>query len=126
LTKKEVLWSFLSPKEQPFCASAAVTEKLVIAASRDRSVYALERDKGKELWSFATKGRVDSSPVIAGERVYFGSTDGFLYVLTMDKGTEVQKLQLGRGILAGPAVAHGCLVIGTTDGWLYCLAKEGK
>ena len=112
-------------RPQPFYASAAVTDKLVIVGSRDKRVHALDRDKGEEVWSFPTGGRVDSSPVVVGERVYVGSLDGNLYVLDLAKGTEVQKIELGwAGRPASPAVGDGRLVIGTDKGTVYCLGSE--
>src|SRR5207302_92531 len=91
---------------------------------RDRKVHALDRRTGKPAWTFPTKGRVDASPVIVGQRVYAPSLDGSLYVLDLDSGQQVQKLDLGRGIAASPAVADGRLVIGTIDGVLYCLGTR--
>jgi outer membrane protein assembly factor BamB len=125
--KGEVAWRFEAPRrQQPFFSSAAVTDNLVIAGSRDKQVYALDRASGKEVWHFATKNKVDGSPVVAGQRVYIGSFDGFLYVLDLAKGTEVKQFRLAkRGpIIASPAVADGCLVIGTNDGTVYCLGAK--
>jgi len=123
--KVEVAWTFEPAKRaQPFFASAAVTDRLVIVGSRDKDVHALDRQTGKEIWAFPTRGKVDGSPVVAGRRVHVGSLDGNLYVLDLATGAEVQRLELGRGIAASPAVADGRLVIGTTDGKLYCLGKK--
>jgi outer membrane protein assembly factor BamB len=124
LKKKDILWTFEPKRAQPFYSSAAVTEKLVVVGCRDRAVYALDRHKGTQVWSFATKGRVDSSPVVVGARVYIGSGDGHLYVLDLATGSELQRLELGRGINASAAVAQDCLVIGTNEGALYCLGKK--
>jgi outer membrane protein assembly factor BamB len=124
LVKNDILWTYEPNRAQPFYASAAVTDNLVIVGGRDKLVHALDRAKGTATWTFATKGRVDSSPVVVGNRVYVGSMDGHLYVLDADKGTELQRLDLGQAIVAGPAVASNRLVIGTTDGSLYCLGKK--
>lgn len=118
-------WTFEPAKhQQPFYASAAVTEELVVAGSRDKHVYALDRKTGKEAWDFATQGKVDSSPVVAGKRVYVGSMDGNLYVLDLEKGNLLAKYPLGREIACSPAVAEGCLVIGTREGTVCCLSKK--
>jgi outer membrane protein assembly factor BamB len=123
--KTQIEWTFEAAKrQQPFFASAALTDKLVIVGSRDKLVRALDRQDGKEVWSFATRGKVDSSPVVVGKRVFVGSLDGNLYVLDLAKGTELKKFGLGRGITASPAVAGNCLVIGTVDGDLHCLGKK--
>jgi outer membrane protein assembly factor BamB len=124
--KKPALdWKF-EPQEkaQPFFASAAVTDELVIAGSRDKLVHALVRADGEEKWAFPTNGKVDSSPVVAGERVYVGSMDGKLYVLNLGKGTLEQKIDLHAPISASPAVSGGRLVIGTEKGVVYCLGEK--
>lgn len=124
LKKKEIAWTFEPDKAQGFYSSPAVTDKLVLAGCRDKAMYALDRAKGTSVWSFPTKGQVDSSPVVVGKRVLFGSKDGHLYAVDLERGKEMQKLPLGRSIVASPAVANGRVVIGTTDGLLYCLGKK--
>lgn len=120
--KEDITWQFASEKrKQPFYAAVAVTDKLVIAGSRDRHVYGLDRQTGREVWSFPTRDRVESSPVVAGRRVYAASLDKNLYVLDLDKGTELQRIPLGGTISASPAVADGRLVIGNQNGTVYCL-----
>lgn len=122
LKKPEVAWTFTAQKRpQPFFSSAALTDKLAIVGSRDKRVYALKLSNGEEAWSFATDGKVDSSPVIAGPRVYFGSHDGNLYVLEVDTGKQVQKIKLDGPISASPAIANGYIVIGTERGTVYCV-----
>jgi len=123
LKKQALAWSYASKREQPFFASAAVTDRLVIAGGRDKLIHAIDRNKGELVWSFAAKGRLDSSPVVAGSRVYAGAADGHLYVVDLKSGAEVQRLKLGRGIFASPAVSGGRLVIGTSDGAIVCLGR---
>jgi outer membrane protein assembly factor BamB len=123
--KAKVVWTFEPPQRpQPFFASAAVTDRLVIAGSRDKLVHALGRKDGREVWSFPTRGKVDSSPVVVGRRVFFGSLDGSLYAVDVARGTLVKKFDLGKGIVASPAVAEGRLVIGTQGGVVYCFGKK--
>jgi outer membrane protein assembly factor BamB len=119
--KGDIAWKFEAPKSpNDFYASVAVTDNLVIAGSRDRKVYGLDRRTGQEVWSFRTGRQVDSSPVVDGGRVYIGSGDGKLYVLDLAKGTEVNRYDLGGQVIASPAVGEHCLVIGTTNGDVYC------
>jgi outer membrane protein assembly factor BamB len=123
--KAEVLWRFEAPKaKQPFYASAAATDNLVIVGSRDKRVYALDRKSGKQTWSFATKKKVDSSPVVAGPRVFVGSSDGNLYVLDLASGSELKRITLDKEITAAPAVGGNSLVIGTMDGSVYCIGAK--
>ncbi len=119
----QVVWRFEDPERQfPFLSSAAVTDELVIVGGQDRRVRALEAATGKQRWQFATRGRVDSSPVVSGTRVFFGSADGNLYELDLATGREVWRFEAGGPISASPAVGGGCLVIGTQAGRLYCFA----
>lgn len=123
--KPEVKWTFeAADRPQPFYASAAVTDNLVIAGSRDRHIHALNRSTGKEVWNYPTGGKVDSSPVVVGERVYVGSADGKLYVLNLEDGKLIQKIDLGGPISASPAVGGGCLVIGTEKNAVFCLGAK--
>ena len=82
---------------------------------------ALDVKTGKAAWTFATRARVDSSPVIAGGRVYVGSSDGKLYVLDADSGKKLSEFDAGAGLTTSPAVASGRVVIGSQDGMLFVL-----
>jgi outer membrane protein assembly factor BamB len=63
---------------------------------------------------------VDSSPAIAGGRVYVGSNDGRLYVLDLASGQKQWEFDAGNAITASPAIAAGRVVIGAQDGVIYC------
>jgi outer membrane protein assembly factor BamB len=123
--KGAIAWTFQPAKRsQPFRSSAAVTDAFVVIGSEDKRVYALKRTDGKEAWSFATEGRVNASPVVAGDRVYAASLDGKLYVLDLKTGQQLQKIVLDGPISASPAVAGGRLLIGTQKGTLYCFGEK--
>jgi outer membrane protein assembly factor BamB len=123
--KPDIVWRYMpEKKQQPFFASAAVTDNLVVVGSRDRRVHGIDRKSGQPVWTFQTDNRVDSSPVVVGKRVFAGSLDGKLYVLDLAKGTELKKFDLGSAVAASPAVAEGCLVVGTEKGVLYCLGAK--
>jgi len=62
---------------------------------------------------------VDSSPVVAGGRVYIGSSDGRLYVLDSASGKKLWEFDAGAGLTASPAVAEGKVIIGAQDGRIY-------
>jgi outer membrane protein assembly factor BamB len=83
-------------------------------------VHCLERSTGKEIWTFATKARVESSPLITGNRVYVGSNDGVLYELDLLSGKKIWDFTAGAPLSASPASSQGLLVIGSQDGVLYC------
>jgi outer membrane protein assembly factor BamB len=84
-------------------------------------VHAIDRQTGAAIWTFTTRARVDSSPVVAGGRAYIGGGDGKLYVLDVGTGKSVFEFEAGGPLSASPALAGGRLVIGSQDGKLFCL-----
>ncbi len=129
----KVTWRFEdSERSYAFMSSAAVSEGragslpagLVLIGGRDKRLRALDPQTGKQRWQFVTKGRVDSSSVIVGERVFVGSGDGNLYAVKLTTGEELWRFETGSGISASPAVAAGCLVISTEDGVIYCFGSK--
>ena len=80
---------------------------------------------GSWLWEFATRQRVDSSPVIVGERVFVAAGDGRLYALDLATGKEIWQLETGGGFTGSPAVAAERLVIASDDGVVYCFGRSG-
>jgi outer membrane protein assembly factor BamB len=123
LTTNMAIWVFTSNRNQPFFASTAVNDNLVIAGSRDKRIYAIDRATGKKVWDFVTEGRIECSPVIAGERVYVGSLDSNFYVIDL-KGHEVQRIKLDSPVTGSVAIAEGRVLVGTQNGTLYCLGKK--
>ena len=103
-----------------------MTDKLVIVGGRDKFVHAIDRMTGKGVWTFPTRAKVDSSPVVVGNRVFVGSNDGNLYELNLTDGKERWKFNAGKPISAAPAVGEGVLVIGSEsrDGKVYCFGKK--
>jgi outer membrane protein assembly factor BamB len=76
------------------------------------------------VWSFATRGKVDSSPVVCGNKVIVGSDDGRLYLVSLDKGKELWSYEIGQAIESSPAVARAKVVIGADDGNVYCFGGK--
>ena len=62
-------------------SSPAVTGEVVYAGDGAGRVNAIDRRKGKLLWSFRTGSTVYSSPTPSGDLVLFGSTDGAVYAI---------------------------------------------
>ena len=125
--KRDVVWKYSSGEsDHPFHSSAAVTNELVVVGGGDKLVHAINRMTGQKVWTFATRGKVDSSPVIVGDRVFVGSKDGNLYGLGLVDGKERWKFNAGKPITAGPAVGEGVLVVGSEsrDGKVYCFGKK--
>jgi len=123
LSDSKVLWQKAEEGGQ-FFSTAAVTDSAAVFSSRSGSVFCVNPKDGKTVWTFKTKGSVDSSPVVSGKHVYVGSDDGNLYALGLADGKEAWRFAAGGAVRASPAVAAGRLVIGTEDGAVYCFGAS--
>jgi outer membrane protein assembly factor BamB len=118
------VWAFEPRRKQPFQASAAVHDGVVVVGGRDRVVHGLDAANGNELWQFPVRSRIDSSPVIVGNRAFVASGDGRFYALQLKTGEKTWEYEAGGGFTASPAVAQGRIVIGNDDGELYCFGAK--
>ena len=120
VSARRVSWRYQHPDRKfPFYSSAAVTADRVVVGGRDKLIHGLS-PAGKGIWTFATRARVESSPAIAGSRVFVGSNDGRLYVLDLNTGAKLWEFDAGAPLSASPAIARGRIVIGSQDGRLHC------
>ena len=120
LKRRTVVWRYSqADSEFPYYSSAALDGTRLILGGRDKLVHAIDAASGRRLWTFPTRARVDSSPVVAGGRVYVGSGDGRLYVLDSASGKKLWEFDTGAGITASPAIASRRVIVGADDGRLY-------
>jgi outer membrane protein assembly factor BamB len=124
LKRRVVQWTYEHPTRNfPFYSSAALTADYVVEGGRDKLVHCLKRSTGAEVWTFSTGARVESSPLIIGNRIFVGSNDGNLYELDLATGKKIWEFVAGAPLSASPAAAQGALVIGSEDGVLYCFGN---
>lgn len=117
----KVVWTYANPdRDFPFMSSAALCDGLAVIGGRDKRVYGLDLKTGAERWQVTMRGRVDSSALILGRRVFVASGDGVLLELNLADGAERWRFEAGGGFAASPAAVDGALVISTTDGVVYC------
>jgi outer membrane protein assembly factor BamB len=111
---RQTVWKYETRQPREMHSAPAVTDKLVIIGARDKSLYALHRDKGTEAWTFTTRAGNDNSPVVVGDRAYFGSGDKFLYGVSLANGVETFKYNAGLPFAdASPAIGEERLVVCT-------------
>ena len=125
--KPAVAWTYRDKRRgQPIRSAAAITENVLVYGSQGKAIYALDPKTGDEKWMIPTRSRVESSPVIAAERVIAATTAGKLYLLDVSNGEVKYENDFGGGFTASPAVVDGCIILGNTDGTLFCLGSKSE
>ena len=89
LQQRAIEWTYRHPTRSfPSTLRLPSPADRVIVGGRDKMVHALNRSTGKAVWTFTTRARVESSPLVTGRRVFVGSNDGLLYELDLVSGQE--------------------------------------
>ncbi len=81
---------------------------------------ALNARTGRTLWRFRA-GVVETPPLLAGGRVYFGSWDHRVYAVDARTGRLAWRFATGDRVKGGVAFAGGMIFAGSYDGRLYAL-----
>jgi eukaryotic-like serine/threonine-protein kinase len=93
------------------------------------SINALDRYSGLDAWKSkftelrsCTPIGYCSSPVVAGNSVFFGWGEGKVYALSADSGKVQWQDSLSGDVVASPAITDDRLYFATTEGYLYAFA----
>ena len=124
---QKVKWRFEMNQRREVHSAPAVTEDAVVICGRDKSLYCLDRETGKERWKFSTRAQNDNSPVIVGDRVFFGSGDKYLYAVDLKTGKELWKYNATQSFSSSsPIVADEKLLVCTdqSNGRILCFGKK--
>ncbi len=82
---------------------------------------------GDTKWTFATGGKLFSSPAFFEATVYVGSGDSCLYAIDANTGQLKWKYRTGGAIHSTPAVYQNAVYFGSFDGYYYAVnAVTGK
>ena len=92
----------------------------------DGAVIALAAGNGAVRWT-ARVGASETSPLLAGGRVYVGGWDGVVYALDAATGRRLWTFATGGAVKGGLAGADGRVYAGSYDGHVYALdAATGR
>ena len=76
--------------------SLVIAEGRIYIASKDTyTLYALDAEQGKQLWTYSAGGEVDSPPTVYRGLVIFGCADGQVYCLRASDGEMVWRFRAG-------------------------------
>jgi len=68
-------------------------DRLYVAQPETHTVFCLNSDTGRTLWSYQTGGRIDSPPSISNGIAVFGCGDGWVYALRASDGQLVWRFR---------------------------------
>lgn len=131
----QLKWKFKT--EGDIRSNVLLDDNCLYCVSGDGCLYAIGKKNQQLHWKF--KGRGDrkyelfsfadyfqSSPVAAGNTIFFGSGDGYIYAVDKTTGTLIWEYQTGAVVHSSPAVHHNKVYVGSFDGNFYALnAKDG-
>lgn len=122
VTQTHVAWS--CDENIPDVTSPASNGQLVFYVNSGGTLTCLDAKDGKKLWDHEFSTEVQSSPGIAGDRVYLTAADGHTWVLEAAR----EYKELGKGTLedkffASPAFVKGRLYL-RGNASLYCIGAK--
>ena len=85
------------------------------------SLLAIDVNTWKQIWTFATRDIVSSSPAVTDKAIYAGSQDGRFYALDRATGSKLWDVTTGGQVTSSPALANGVLYFGSHDGKFYAV-----
>jgi len=90
-----------------------------------RFVYAVDIEKGKEVWKFETRGQICGAPAVDNGKVFFGQQGGTsqFYCVDAKTGELLWKKDLG-WIWASPNVKDGKVYMAAVAGTFYCADQQ--
>jgi outer membrane protein assembly factor BamB len=129
------LWNFTT--NDTIWSSPVTWKDVIIIASYDRYVYALNGSTREPLWSFAALAQVESTPIVTDvtgdgvPEIAFGSYDRRVYLLDFN-GNELWNYTTGGWVTASPNAADldgdgvAEIIIGSHDSRVYAFKGNGS
>lgn len=123
-------WSFSvgdTPPSQVVNLAPAYKDNMVVAASYNGKVAAVDANSGKVLWQVKTNQQLTSGVTIGESAIYIGTLGGKLLALSKTSGKVLWQKQLGSSLYAPVAVDAQTVVAHVHNGDIVALeAKTGK
>lgn len=97
---------------------------ILVVASGDGVVHALDRETGAERWTFDTLGPIQTNIAIGDGLAFVSSDFGAVYALDLATGTKEWSRSTGPAATTHPAYSNGVLVVGSRSTELLGLDAE--
>jgi len=131
-------------KEFPFSVDVTstplLTDNSIIFGSVDNGLIAVDRETLDLRWQHLTGNAliqtapytrkasktIETSPVLAGNTVYFGASDGNLYGIDKESGEQTWKHTMGSPLFASVAISGNTLIAVDFGGNVYAFTSKSK
>ncbi|MDP3452846.1 MAG: PQQ-binding-like beta-propeller repeat protein, partial [Bacteroidales bacterium] len=112
----DIVWEFQDNSDIGSAPASAFD--MVYISNTAGVVKALDISNGSLRWSFATGGKIFSSPAIceSSGTLVVGSSDNFIYGLDARSGALRWRVEAAKSVLGSPAIYNGIAYIGASDG----------
>lgn len=116
------IWRF--PTEEGIWATPLLAGDLIIVASIDHHLYALERGSGHLRWALDLGGAAASTPLLAHDRLYVGSFNKSFYEISLD-GRILSHYETENWVWGTPAMdENGIVYVADLSGYVHALDSE--
>jgi outer membrane protein assembly factor BamB len=101
--------------------------RLFIVSMDPPQIISLDAATGRRIWRHPLDDRSESSPVVVGNRVFFGDADGTLNAVKATNGRTIWSTPLAGPVKAAPAYKDGILYVGDYGGEMSAVrASNGE
>jgi outer membrane protein assembly factor BamB len=99
----------------------------VYVSSMDHHLYAVDLERGEELWTFKASGALVGTPALSDGMVYFGSLNNSFFAVDAETGTERWRTETEGWVWGGPLIDADTVYFGDLSGKVYALdASDGS
>ncbi len=98
-----------------------LADGVLYLGSGDGSFHAVRADTGARVWRIATKGKVRTTALVQGDRVFFGTLGNSVCAADRATGKILWEFTAGDAVTSSPAIIGGRLIIGDRDSHLHGL-----
>ena len=112
----------------PISTKVVANESHIFLGSDLKRAYAVPKKLNIEQWTYLTSGRIEASPLLAGDKVVFASHDGSVTGLIPTEGWDKirsWKFNTGDRVRSDLAYYDRGIFVGSADYKLYCLRLDG-
>ncbi len=98
-----------------------LADGVLYLGSGDGSFHAVRADTGARVWRVATKGKVRTTALVQGDRVFFSTLGNSVCAADRATGKIIWEFTTGDAVTSSPALIGGRLIIGDRDSRLHGL-----